>query len=374
MAPRNKERLQLLSLLKGAIWGTKPDPGLFVGADWPAIVKLAQVETVASLIADGIAMLPREVGPSLKEKVPLIASVQTNEAANLKHREFIGRLGSALEEAGVKVAFMKGQVVSVRYPQPLHRQHGDIDFVVGPNDMRACLKVIERLGGKVDWGHIDEKHGHAFIGDILLEPHHKIHNYQRPSTDKRVQGLFAQVFPSQLIEVDLGVAKAKALPPEFESLFLMSHMIHHVYGEGLGLRQVVDYAMFINKQWGSIDVDKHSEWLRHARMMRAWRIMVCICVEFLGTPKPEDIEPFTTKERRWAEKLFDDIMQVGNFGRGSYVFNYDSTLDVLRNYAWVLKRCLRLRFVCPSEARWWPFAKLYWFVWKKLHSGQFHEA
>ena len=359
----------LLSLLKGALWGINPDPSLFGKANWKGIVELAQIETVSSLAADGIALLPKDLQPPLQDKLPLIACVQANEAANKKHIETIGLISESLEKAGIPVAFMKGQVTGSRYPKPLHRQQGDIDFVVKGSDMEPALQVLESLGATADRSEIDEQHGKAFLGDVLIEPHYKIHNYQRPSTDKMVQNLFDEVFPSQLIEMDFGKKKAKVLPLEFESLFLISHIVHHVYGEGLGLRQVVDYAMFIDKCWNHIDTTKHSEWLKMARMMKPWRIIACICIDYLGAKRPTTIKPFTKKEKSQASRLLDDIISVGNFGRNGYTFHYDSTIDVLKNYLWVIRRCLRLGFVCPSEARWWPFSKLYRFIGKKLNKS-----
>ena len=148
-------------------------------------------------------------------------------------------------------------------------------------------------------------------------------------------------------------------------MFLISHMVNHVYEEGLGLRQVVDYAMFLAKCADKIDWMQHHEWLYRMRMERAWRIFTCICVEYLGLPLPSQVEPFSYNERKWAEKMMDDILQVGNFGRGEYVFQHRGMMDAWRNYRWVAKRCLRLGFVCPSEARWWLISKVTRFFWKK---------
>ena len=60
-----------------------------------------------------------------------------------------------------------------------------------------------------------------------------------------------------------------------------------------------------------------------------------------------------------------DIMRVGNFGRGEYVFHHRGFKDAFNNYCWVVKRCWNLGFVCPSEARWWIISKVKRFFWKK---------
>lgn len=123
--------------------------------------------------------------------------------------------------------------------------------------------------------------------------------------------------------------------------------------------------MFLKKCADKIDWMQHHEWLYRMRMERAWRIFTCICVEYLGLSLPSQVEPFSYNERKWAAALVEDIMRVGNFGRGEYVFKHQGLMDAWKNYCWVAKRCLHLIFVCPSEARWWMISKVKRFFWKK---------
>ena len=114
-----------------------------------------------------------------------------------------------------------------------------------------------------------------------------------------------------------------------------------------------------------IDWLQHHEYLHQMHMERAWRIFTCICVDYLGMPLPSQVEPFSHQEKVWAEKMMTDIMRVGNFGRGEYVFQHRGFKDAFNNYCWVVKRCWNLGFVCPSEARWWIISKVKRFFWKK---------
>ena len=260
---------------------------------------------------------------------------------------------------------MKGQITALRYPHTLHRQPGDIDFVVGKKDFQKTLDTLDTIG-KVDRKLVHEHHGMAWVNGVTIEPHYKVHNYQRPSTDKAMQEMFSEVFPDQLIKADLDGYKVNVFPPTFESVFLISHMVNHVYEEGLGLRQVIDYAMFLNKCADRIDWLQHDEYLYRMRMQRAFRIFTCICVEYLGLPLPSQVQPFSYKDREMAKNLMEDIMNVGNFGRGQYIFHHNGWQDALRNYIWVLGRCLHLGFVCPSEAKWWVVSKFTRFF-RKMH-------
>ena len=353
-----------LCLIRAGLWGRIPEPALFEKADWDGIFRLADVQTVTPVLLDGVALLPKSTHPPLAVKMRKIGEMQQVERTNMLHLRVMGKIHRALADRGIADVYMKGQVTAMRYPAPLHRQPGDIDFVVGGEDFPAVLQALSEMG-KVDAGMVHEHHGMAWIDGVAVEPHYKVHNFQRPSTDKAMQAMFYEVFPQQTVTVDMDGCSMPVFPPTFESVFLISHMVNHVYEEGLGMRQVIDYAMFLNRCGNDIDVRKHDEWLGRMRMRRAWRIFTCVCVEYLGLRMPAFVAPFTGKEKSMAGRAFADVLRVGNFGRGKYVFRHNGTIDAIRNYGWVVRRCLSMGFVCPSEARWWIVSKVRRFFWKK---------
>ncbi len=64
------------------------------------------------------------------------------------------------------------------------------------------MAVMEKIG-KVDHGLVHEHHGMAWVDGVVVEPHYKVHNYQRPSTDQAMQEMFSSVFPSKLSSADI---------------------------------------------------------------------------------------------------------------------------------------------------------------------------
>lgn len=361
----NQNQVLLLSLLRAALFGEKLDASAFAEANWKQILRLADIQTVSSLALDGMGMLPTSaLRMPLGEKLSHIGKLQRLEQVNMLHRCVIVKIDQTLKSEGIPVVFMKGQTTALRYPNPLHRTPGDIDFVVNPKDFKKTMEVLEKIG-KVDHDLVHEHHGMAWVDGVTVEPHYKVHNYQSPSTDYAMQEMFASVFPSELSSADMDGYAVPVFPPTFESVFLISHMVNHVYEEGLGLRQVIDYAMFLSSCADKIDWLQHHEYLHQMRMERAWRIFTCICVDYLGMSLPSQVEPFSHQEKVWAEKMMTDIMRVGNFGRGEYIFQHRGFIDAFNNYCWVAKRCWNLGFVCPSEARWWIISKVKRFFWKK---------
>lgn len=359
-----RTRRQLLSLLRAALWGIVPDGAQFQNTDWQAVIRQAEMETVEGLLLDGIALLPQERRPGRDTIMRLYAKRKKLVAQNMLHRRTIVEMDEALCQRDITPVFMKGQLTALRYPHPLYRRPGDIDFVVRKTDFPKTMDILETMG-VADRQLVHEHHGMAWVHGITVEPHYKVHNYQRPSTDRAMQAMFDEVYPARLDTAGIDGHQVHIFPPTFESVFLISHMVNHVYEEGLGLRQVIDYAVFLQKCFKDVQLTLHADWLRRMRMQRSFRIFTCLCVEYLGAPLPASIPPFTDQERRWASRLMTDIMEVGNFGRGKYVFHHRGWKDAWHNYLWVTRRCLRLGFVCPSEARWWVIAKFLRFFRKR---------
>ena len=347
---------QLLELVRSAIWNRMPEQDMFRSCDWHSVFNAAEVQAVVGLVADAISRLPKECCPPKGIRLALIGYVQQIERTNSQHRAVIKKVYALLRENGIGAVFMKGLTTGVRYPNPSLRQCGDIDFVVAKKDFPKTLKLLEQIG-TVDYELEHEHHGMAFVDGVTLEPHYKVHNYQHPKNDKAMQRMFDSIFPQSLEHIDIDGAPIPIFPKTFESVFLISHMVNHVYEEGLGLRQVIDYAMFLQQEYNKIDKELHQKYLKMMHMERAHRIFVRICENYLGLSPELCHYTYTKSEISFADKLMTDIMKVGNFGRGEYIFHRDGKWGDLQNYWWVTRRSLQLAYLCPSEAYMWPISK-----------------
>ena len=133
----NQSKDLLLKFLRAVLFGEKLDASDFAEADWKSIFQLADEQTVSALLLDGMSLLPSEcIAISLGDKLKRIAAMQRIEQMNRLHRKVIVKIDQALKSEGVPVVFMKGQTTALRYPNPLHRTPGDIDFVVNPKDFK----------------------------------------------------------------------------------------------------------------------------------------------------------------------------------------------------------------------------------------------
>lgn len=290
--------------------------------------------------------------------------------------ELLPRVSRFLKEKGHRTIFMKGQVCGSRYPDPQFRQCGDIDFVVKREEFVDVMKALEEIA-RVDYGLVHEHHGMAHIDGVTLEPHYKIHNFQNPWNDRtmaRYQQVMLERKERRTMAFGAKCMEAEVFPMEFEGMHLVSHMVNHVYEEGLGLRQVMDFAFWLKVvkngaekvENGAEGFDKslYQHYLERMHMTRAARVFTCICERTMGIDPGIMGYDYTEKDLAFADRMLEDIMAVGNFARGAEE-NHSAGWN---SYKWVLKRSVRLAYLCPSEAWWWPACKFTRYIRKSIKS------
>lgn len=338
-------------------------------AEWSDMYLQAQKQSIAGVLVDGLERLPQEQLPAKELLLQWIGDAQLIEHQNALHKTVLQKTNQCLKEGNIPVAFMKGLVCGARYANPKRRACGDIDFVVLGDDFLKTLDILETIG-TVDRDLVHEHHGVAFVDGVQLEPHYKVHNFQSPHVDKTMKVFFSEMFPKQLVHEDVNGENIPTFPPSFECVVLVGHMVNHVYAEGLGLRQVMDLYWFLKMKHDTINWEECNRNLSEMRMERAFRIFACLCEYYLGLPSTVLNLSYTNKEKHFAAELMDDILTVGNFGRGVDYLGQNEKLKPLKSYLWVTKRCVKLGYLCPEEAKWWPISKVKRFFWKKFVSNQ----
>lgn len=344
------------------MWNVPADKKVMSGCDLRQLMCEAEKQTVVGLVADGLDVNGLFDHCSFDEKMQWVGTVSQIEGENEKHQKVLAKTLKCLQNKDIPVVFMKGLAVANRYPNPLRRQCGDIDFVVAQNDFDRTLDALDTIG-HVNRELKHEHHGMVYVDGVILEPHYKVHNFQNPKVDQAMQDIFSEVFPNKLVSERIGDCEIPVFPSEAECVMLVGHMVNHVYAEGLGLRQVLDFMMFLKEKYHTLDKVLCLQYLERMEMIRAFHVFTRICEKYLGVSTNIAQLSYTEKELKAADKMMENIMEVGNFGRGKRNVGHNILLRPIKSYLWVLRRCWTLWDVCPAEARWWPVAKFrrFWF-------------
>ena len=173
-----------------------------------------------------------------------------------------------------------------------------------------------------------------------------------PVHNRRMQKWFGKVMDlqcSNIVTLPDGYGEITVPTMNFNVIYILSHLYRHVFTEGIGLRQLIDYYFVLVKS-EERRVKNLTALQRELKYLGLWKFagaVMYVLHEALGLPEAKMIAPIDVNEGRF---LLAEIMQGGNFGQ------YDTRLGSKENEG-KLHRYLRmslrnLRFVkhYPTEA------------------------
>ena len=153
-------------------------------------------------------------------------------------------------------------------------------------------------------------------------------------------------------------------PPEFNRIFILTHIYRHFLFEGIGLRQVMDYYFVLRNICNSDpSLEKERELLRKLRLKRFAEAMMWILHTQFRLEEQYLICGMNEKEGRFVLK---EILTTGNFGRADQRYRYKHLRKVRQKIA----HGSHLLLHYPSEVLWTPIWLVYHRYWKKAHKRE----
>ena len=305
-------RRQFFELLRSGLQGKSPDEALFSQpVSWEAIYGIASEQTVVGNVVDGINLLPLKIMPTPEELDLFLCDIFVVEKRNHQLNNFIPKL---LSLAGKEeVWLIKGQGVARYHHQPMRRQPGDIDFLMTPDSYEKLRPVfLKKATKKEDEDPYILQTGMMY-GSIEVELHGSLRTLISPSFDRKLDKYLKDAFSAPAPDVvTIGETPVKLPSPQFNAFYLFTHILHHFWTGGVGLRQIIDWALMLRKERGRIDLDKLRSSLEDFGLMRQWVLFADFCEVKLGLSGL----PFSTgKASGRIERLSEDILRSGNFGK-----------------------------------------------------------
>lgn len=150
---------------------------------------------------------------------------------------------------------------------------------------------------------------------------------------------------------------------EFNLVYLILHTYRHVFGEGIGLRQVMDYYMLLCS--GAISAElrqKTKDTLQSLKIYEFAAGLMCVMRKVFSLS--EDKMLFEPNQKH-GEFLLNEIMRAGNMGR------YDERLTSIRQSSSIKRfimmnaHIFRLFKYYPQETLFAPFTRMYVWIWRK---------
>ena len=334
--------------------------------EWRELYALAEKQAVIGICFCGVQRFQRlgyDIPMDLYMKwLGMAAKIQQrNEVVNAQCVE----VQKMMEKAGFRTHIMKGQGNSALYRVSydddndnlcLLRQSGDIDIYLDGgfekvNDFvqRTCpTKEINEL----------EIHYHC-LPDTEVEIHYRPFIMRNPFKNRKLQMFFneAMKFDSKG-ELPNGVGAINVPAAEFNLVHQMVHVAHHLYTDGIGFRQLMDYYFLVKQE---IEVEKGSG-VREVKKVVAKLGLDKFASAFMwvlgyvfGLQKEYMLWEPCEKD---GKMLLEEILKSGNFG------HHDETKADLSN------KWKSFWYVNGKTFRFWRFDHWAWFwspLWRVYH-------
>lgn len=310
---------EFFALIKAGLWGTEAKLSAYGNIDYDAIYRLAEEQSVVGLITAGLENVQDVKVPQL-DLLTFIGATLQIEQRNKEMDLFIERLICLLRENDIYTLLVKGQGIAQCYERPLWRASGDVDLLLNEQSYDKAKSILLPLATNVETEYTHFKHQSMTIDSWEVELHGTLHSRLSNRVERVIDQAQRDVFYGGKVRSWMDGKTQVFLPaPDSDVIFVFTHILHHFFFEGIGMRQLCDWCRLLWKYRTELNTKLLEKRLRDAGLMTEWWSFASYAVEYLGMPV--DAMPFYSENTKWskkAAKISSFILEVGNFGHNQH--------------------------------------------------------
>ena len=349
--------------------GDKVDMSIIVAnIDWQQLYSFATKQTIIGISFDGIKRLSEEYPEELKKNpierdllMTWMGVSQQIRRQNMKVNAVAGKLFAMLREDGLRCCILKGQGNALIYPNPYSRNSGDIDVWVNASreQITEYAKKHFKLGDDIRYQHIETS-----VDGVPVELHFFPCTMNNPIYNARLQKWFkrnADLQCSHIVGLPDGTGEIAVPTLAFNVVYQLTHLYHHFFDEGIGMRQIIDYYYVVNNDELLVIRDTLQRELKHLGLWKFAGAVMYVLHEALGLSEEKLIAPIDEKRGRL---LLAEILNGGNFGRHFTKYGHFTQQGMAKKYFLKIWRNMHFVRYYPAEALSEPIFRTWHFFWR----------
>lgn len=277
----NKEQQYLITLCKSYLSGEKIV--LRDDIDYESLFIIAKSHNLAAICHCVIKNSPNKTILSEQtykkfEDIFFETVYRYNEQSTI-----IDELGNLLSGKQVEYVYFKGSEIKNYFPIPQVRAMGDIDILITPDKRDFVKKLLCENGYKI-------KNSNGPVYDYtklntLIEVHTKI-------VSGKIGNSNAENFFENAIE-HISEQDIHRLDENYNFAYLLTHIAHHFWFYGAGVKMILDLAAMQNRY--NIDFDKVLSYMKEIGLDTFSKIIISICFKWFGVGKDFGAETIRTE-------------------------------------------------------------------------------
>ena len=216
--------------------------------DWQQLYSFASKQAILGLCFDGIERLGKEYPEELKQNpiekkmlMTWMAKTQQIRRQNMNVNGVAAKLYSKFREDGLRCCILKGQGNALMYSNPYSRTPGDIDVWVNASreDITEYAKTHFKLEDDIRFHHLE-----TTMDGVPVELHFFPCSMNNLLYHARLQKWFkrnADLQCSNVVSLPDDIGEIAIPTTAFNVIYQLTHLYHHFFDEGIGMRQIIDY-------------------------------------------------------------------------------------------------------------------------------------
>lgn len=317
----DKNQQAFFALVKAGLWEKEVRFSPSDIINYEEVQRIAEEQSVVGLIAAGLEQLVDVKAPKANV-LQFVGQALQLEQSNKAMNEYLAWLINRLRKEDVYTILVKGQGIAQCYEKPLWRSSGDIDLLLSDTNYEKAKQVLLPLAVNVEDEYKTFKHlGMTMQGGFVVELHGTLHSRLSKRIDKVIDEAQRDVFYGGNVRSWNDGGTTVFLPaPYNDVIFVFTHILHHYYIEGIGLRQICDWCRLLWTYRSEIDVKLLEQRISTAGLMSEWKAFAALAVDWLEMPV--EAMPLYSSEKKWnrkANRILAFVLECGNFGHNRQV-------------------------------------------------------
>ena len=367
-----------LSFLRSCL-GCKADQSIVVAKiDWRQLYIFASNQAIIGICFDGIERLGEEYPEELRLNpigrellMAWMGKAQQIRRQNMKVNVVASKLYSMLREDGFRCCILKGQGNALMYPNPYSRNPGDIDVWVNASreDITEYAKKHFEIGEDIRYHHLETS-----LDGVPVELHFFPGIMNNPIYNARLQKWFkrnADLQCSHIVGLPDGTGEIAVPTSAFNAVYQLTHLYHHFFDEGIGMRQIIDYYYVVISDYLLVINDEslgiRDTLQRELKRLGLWKFagaVMYVLHEALELPEEKMIAPMDEKR---GKLLLAEILNGGNFGKHFTKYGHFTQQGMAKKYFLKIWRNMHFVRYYPAEALSEPIFRTWHFFWRLKH-------
>ena len=341
---------------------------VIAGMNWQELYSFASKQALLGLCFEGIERLGKEYPEEMKQNpigrellMTWMGKAQQSRRQNMKVNAVASKLFSMLREDGMRCCVLKGQGNALMYPNPYSRTPGDIDVWIDASRER----IMEYAQKKFELGDdIRLQHLETSLDDVPVELHFFPCSMNNILYHARLQKWFrrnADLQCSHIVGLPDGAGDIAIPTTAFNVVYQLTHLYHHFFDEGIGMRQIIDYYYVVNNDELLAIKDTLQKKLKHLGLWKFARAVMYVLHEALGLSGEKMIAPMDEKR---GKLLLAEILNGGNFGKHFTKYGHFTQQGMAKKYFLKIWRNMHFVRYYPAEALSEPIFRTWHFFWR----------